>query len=60
MGAGWPAVMDPGENVAQQYGIFGPPESFFIDAGGTIVARQIGQLSAADLERHLAQILVKE
>lgn len=60
MGASWPAVMDPGEKVAQEYGIFGPPESFFIDAGGTILARQIGQLSAADLERHLAQILVKE
>ncbi|HSM38647.1 MAG TPA: TlpA disulfide reductase family protein [Candidatus Limnocylindrales bacterium] len=59
-GAGWPAVMDPGENVAQEYGIFGPPESFFIDQQGMIVARQIGQLGAADLERHLAKILIEE
>jgi cytochrome c biogenesis protein CcmG/thiol:disulfide interchange protein DsbE len=60
VGATWPAVMDPDGDVAQTYGIFGPPESFFINRDGTLVARQIGQLGAADLERHLAQILVKE
>lgn len=57
MGAGWPAAMDPGEEVARRYGIFGPPETFFIDSSGTVVARQIGQLGTTDLERHLAQIL---
>jgi cytochrome c biogenesis protein CcmG/thiol:disulfide interchange protein DsbE len=60
MGAEWQAAMDPGERAADRYGIFGPPETFFIDANGTVVARQIGQLSAADLERHLAKITGKE
>jgi cytochrome c biogenesis protein CcmG/thiol:disulfide interchange protein DsbE len=61
MGAEWPTVMDPGETVADEFGILaGPPETFFIDAEGTVVARQIGQLGATDLERHLAAILVKE
>ncbi len=61
MGADWPTVMDPGETVADEFGILaGPPETFFIDAEGTVVARQIGQLAAGDLERHLAAILVKE
>lgn len=60
MSATWPAVMDPGESTAQAFGVYGPPESFFIDAEGTVVARQIGQLGAADLERHLARVLGKE
>jgi cytochrome c biogenesis protein CcmG, thiol:disulfide interchange protein DsbE len=60
MGAGWPAAMDPGEEVARRFGIYAPPETFFIDADGTIVARQIGQLTAGDLDRQLALILGKE
>lgn len=60
MGAPWPAVMDPGDSVATKFGIIGPPDTFFIDRNGVIVGRQIGQLSAADLEQGLAQILGKE
>ena len=46
--------------MAAQYGIIGPPDTFFIDSLGVIVGRQIGQLSAADLEHGLAQILGAE
>jgi cytochrome c biogenesis protein CcmG/thiol:disulfide interchange protein DsbE len=60
MGATWPAAMDPGEAVATRFGIVWPPDSFFIDRQGVVVSRQIGQLSAADLERGLAQILGEE
>jgi cytochrome c biogenesis protein CcmG/thiol:disulfide interchange protein DsbE len=60
MGATWPAAMDPGEAVATRFGIISPPDSFFIDRGGVVVSRQIGQLSAADLDRGLAQILGEE
>ena len=49
--------MDPGGRVAERYGIYGPPETFFINAEGVVVARQIGQLGAADLDRHLARLL---
>jgi cytochrome c biogenesis protein CcmG/thiol:disulfide interchange protein DsbE len=59
-GASWPVAMDPGETVATQYGIIGPPDTFFIDRNGIVVGRQIGQLTAADLERGLSQILAKE
>jgi hypothetical protein len=34
-----------------------PPASFFINRSGIVAGRQIGQLSAADLERQLATIL---
>ncbi|HEX2141113.1 MAG TPA: TlpA disulfide reductase family protein [Candidatus Limnocylindria bacterium] len=57
MGASWSALMDPGEEVARRYGIYGPPETFFIDPEGTVVARQIGQLDRAALDRHLAELL---
>ncbi len=60
MGATWPAVMDPGEDTAERYGIFGPPESFFIDANGIVVARQIGPLSRSDMERHLSGLFAEE
>jgi cytochrome c biogenesis protein CcmG/thiol:disulfide interchange protein DsbE len=60
MGGSWPAVMDPGEALATQFGIIGPPDTFFIDRNGVLVGRQFGQLSAADLDRGLSQILGEE
>lgn len=60
MGATWPALMDPGDAVASRFGIIGPPDTFFIDRRGVVVSRQIGQLSSADLERGLTQILGEE
>jgi cytochrome c biogenesis protein CcmG/thiol:disulfide interchange protein DsbE len=59
-GATWPAAMDPGERVATAYGILAPPETFFIGRDGTIVARQIGQFSAASLEEKVAAIIDEE
>jgi cytochrome c biogenesis protein CcmG/thiol:disulfide interchange protein DsbE len=60
MGAAWPAVMDPAEAAALAYGVYGPPESFFIGRDGIVAGRQIGQLSEADLDRQLSLILGKE
>lgn len=57
LGAEWPTAVDPGETVANQFGIIGPPDTFFIDRGGIVVGRQIGQLSASDLQRGLSKIL---
>ena len=34
-----------------------PPQSYFIDRKGVILSRQIGELTAADLDRQLAAIL---
>jgi cytochrome c biogenesis protein CcmG/thiol:disulfide interchange protein DsbE len=56
-GGTWPAAMDPGDRVAGAYGILGPPETFFIGRDGTIVARQLGQISAASLDEKIAAII---
>jgi len=60
MGATWPVAMDPSDAIATRFGIIWPPVTFFIDRDGVVVGRQIGQLSAADLDRGLAQILGEE
>ncbi len=60
MQATWPAAMDVTGEVAQSYGVFAPPESFFIDRQGRVAGQQIGELSRADLARQLAVIIGKE
>jgi cytochrome c biogenesis protein CcmG/thiol:disulfide interchange protein DsbE len=57
IGADWPAALDPGSAVANAYGVDAPPASFFVNRSGIVAGRQIGQLSAADLQRQLATIL---
>ena len=56
-GGTWPAVMDPGMEVAARYGVFAPPETYFVGRDGTIVARQIGQFSERSLDEKLAAII---
>ncbi len=52
--------IDPGEGVATAYGVLGPPETYFIARDGTIAARNIGQVTAATLDHHLAAIIEPE
>ena len=53
-GATWAAAADPDGRVADAYGILAPPETFFIGRDGTIVARVLGQFSAATLDDKVA------
>jgi cytochrome c biogenesis protein CcmG/thiol:disulfide interchange protein DsbE len=59
-GAGWTAAMDPGGDVARAYGIYGPPETFFIGRDGIVAGHQIGELTAADMARQLSTILEED
>ena len=60
MGASWTAAIDPGELTAQSFGVLAPPMSIFIDRDGIVRGRQIGQLTANDLERQLALTLEEQ
>jgi cytochrome c biogenesis protein CcmG, thiol:disulfide interchange protein DsbE len=42
MGGDWPLATDPGSRAAIDFGVFGVPETFVLDADGTIVAKQVG------------------
>lgn len=47
MGRGYDNVTDPGSRTAIDFGVFGVPETFFIDRHGTVVAKVVGR---SDLE----------
>jgi len=56
-GATWPSLPDPDGSAKATYRAVAPPQSYFIDRTGVILSRQIGELTAADLDRQLAAIL---
>ncbi|HET7786751.1 MAG TPA: redoxin domain-containing protein [Myxococcales bacterium] len=45
----YPALADPGGKTAIAYGVFGVPETFFIDRTGRIVEKYVGPLDANTL-----------
>jgi cytochrome c biogenesis protein CcmG/thiol:disulfide interchange protein DsbE len=54
-GSAYPSLVDPGSRTAIAFGVFGVPETFFIDAEGRIAAKHIGPLDAQSLEAKLRQ-----
>lgn len=52
--AQYPYPVGPATNGApQSYGVASPPETYFLDAGHTVVARFLGPLDPQALDRHL-------
>jgi cytochrome c biogenesis protein CcmG/thiol:disulfide interchange protein DsbE len=52
-GGGYPSLVDPDSRTAIAYGVFGVPETFFIDASGSIVAKHVGPLTDAALAENV-------
>lgn len=48
-GEPYPSLMDPEGKTAIAYGVFGVPETFFIDGGGRIVEKHVGPLDSETL-----------
>lgn len=53
---GWPHLTDPGERFAGTWGVLGPPESFLVNADGTVAARRIGPLTMGELDGFVGQL----
>lgn len=53
---GWRHLSDPGERLAGEWGVLGPPETFLVGADGRVAARHIGPLSAGELDGFMAAI----
>ena len=51
----WPALADPDGQLALNYGVRGPPESYLLDGQGIVLAKFVGEVSAAGLDRIVAQ-----
>jgi cytochrome c biogenesis protein CcmG, thiol:disulfide interchange protein DsbE len=56
-GQGYLYVTDPGSRAAIDFGVFGIPETFFIDRRGTVVAKITGKSSFPLLADTLDQLL---
>ncbi|MEE8278577.1 MAG: redoxin domain-containing protein [Thermoanaerobaculia bacterium] len=56
-GAWGPALIDPEVEVAIAYGVYGAPETFFIDADGIIVEKVTGLLDPTSLARIVDSLL---
>lgn len=54
---GWRHLVDPGERLASEWGVIGPPETFLVDAEGRVAARHIGPLTSAELDDFLAPVV---
>jgi cytochrome c biogenesis protein CcmG/thiol:disulfide interchange protein DsbE len=54
-GSAYPSLVDPGSRTAIAFGVFGVPETYFIDAEGRIAAKHIGPLDAESLAAKLRQ-----
>jgi cytochrome c biogenesis protein CcmG/thiol:disulfide interchange protein DsbE len=51
----YPSLMDPEGKTAIAYGVFGVPETFFIDAGGRIVEKYVGPLDRGTIAALIAR-----
>lgn len=56
-GEGYRYVTDPGSRLALDFGVFGVPETFFVDRTGRIVAKITGASNYALLSRVLDAVL---
>jgi cytochrome c biogenesis protein CcmG/thiol:disulfide interchange protein DsbE len=45
MGGTWPSLVDTNSRIAIDYGVYGVPETYFIDRQGRIAYKQIGPVS---------------
>ena len=54
--AGYQHVIDDRGSLAVEFGVTGPPETFFVDADGIVRSRQWGPLTEESMARHLAGI----
>ena len=54
-GSSYPSLLDPGSRTAIAFGIFGVPETYFLDAEGRIAAKHVGPLDEQTLALKLAQ-----
>jgi cytochrome c biogenesis protein CcmG, thiol:disulfide interchange protein DsbE len=57
LGGDWPILADPGDRVALRFGVYGVPETFFIDRQGRIAAKHVSAVSYEMLTDTIARLL---
>lgn len=56
-GQAYPGALDPGARTAIDYGLYGVPETFVIDAAGRVAYKHTGPIPAALLQAKIDSIL---
>ena len=56
-GQTYPGLLDPDGRAAVDFGVFGIPETFYIDRAGVVRSRQVGPVTAEGLARMIQAIL---
>jgi cytochrome c biogenesis protein CcmG/thiol:disulfide interchange protein DsbE len=59
-GGEWETVLDPGTRTAIDFGVYGVPETFFLNADGQIAYKHIGPLNWGIIEAKVDSILAVE
>lgn len=59
LGGGWPVARDPGQITAVNYGVYGVPETFFIDRHGIVRYKSIGPVAWSDLQYRIGILMAK-
>ena len=54
-GKAYPSLLDDDGKAAMSYGVYGVPETFFVDAEGKIASKFTGPLTPSVLAEHLAK-----
>ena len=56
-GQSYPAVMDPGALTAIDYGVYGVPETYIVDASGRIAYKHVGPIPPSVLHQWIDSLL---
>lgn len=56
-GLSFPNGMDNDSRIGVEYALFGVPETYFVDAQGTVVYKQIGPVTPDVLDRELGKLV---
>jgi cytochrome c biogenesis protein CcmG, thiol:disulfide interchange protein DsbE len=56
----FPNAPDPGGRVAVDYGVYGVPETFFVDRQGRVRFKQVGELTDAVARERLETLLAEK
>ncbi len=54
-GSSYPSLLDPDGRTAIAYGVFGVPETFFIDRGGRLIDKHVGPLDSQTIAATVAR-----
>ncbi len=56
IGVSYPALLDEQSAIARSYGVVGLPTTFFVDAGGVVRAKIVGEADEVTFERHTMEL----